>query len=192
MASCLAVLVLPVHAGTLIGTAMFLEQGLITTRPWAEPGQPPRCTLVMEKFTNLRPGKGCAPSPMTEASGRGNVVAPLRGTTWRLIDLRGATTPSQLDPKPRRPVELVFAAQEHMVAGSGGCNLLKGSFQLDGEQLRFGPLASTRMACPPALMAFERSYLERLAQVRRWSIDRRTLLLQDSTGHTLMVFQALS
>jgi heat shock protein HslJ len=89
-------------------------------------------------------------------------------------------------------VELVFAAQENRVAGSVGCNLLQGSFQLDADQLRFGPLATTRMACPPTLMAFERSVLETLALVRRWSIDRRTLLLQDATGRTLLVLQALA
>ena len=165
-------------------------QGLITTRPSAEPGQPPRRTLVVQKFLQVWPQQGCPPSPMAQGSERRRVVAPLRGTTWRLIDLRGATAPSALTPPPRRPVELVFAEKEDRVAGSGGCNLVNGGFRLDGGQLRFGPLASTRMACPPALMSFERSYVDALGRVRRWSIDKRTLLLQDATGRTLMVFQA--
>jgi uncharacterized lipoprotein NlpE involved in copper resistance len=38
-------------------------QGLITTRPSAEPGQPPRRTLVVQKFLNVWPGQGCPPSP---------------------------------------------------------------------------------------------------------------------------------
>lgn len=166
-------------------------QGLITTRPSAEPGQPPRRTMVVQKFIQVWPDQGCPPSPMAQGSERRPVAAPLRGTTWRLIDLRGATAPSQLSPQPLRPVQLVFAEEKDRMAGSGGCNLVNGGFQLDGEQLRFGALAATRMACPPALMTFEQSYLEALGRVRRWSIDKRTLLLQDATGRTLMVFQAL-
>jgi uncharacterized lipoprotein YbaY/heat shock protein HslJ/uncharacterized lipoprotein NlpE involved in copper resistance len=166
-------------------------QGLITTRPSAEPGQPPRRTLVVERFVNIWPGQGCPPSPMAGATEGRTLVAPLRGTSWRLLDLRGATPPSQLSPQPRRPVELVFAEQDNRVSGSGGCNLLSGSVQLDGELVRFGPLASTRMACPPALMAFERRYVEALGRVRRWSIDKRSLLLQDARGRTLLLFQAL-
>jgi heat shock protein HslJ len=39
-------------------------------------------------------------------------------------------------------------------------------------------------------MAFERRYGDALQRVRRWSIDKRTLLLQDARGRTLLVFSA--
>jgi len=65
-----------------------------------------------------------------------------------------------------------------------------GGFQRNGQQLRFSGLASTQMACPPELMAFERRDAEALAQVRRWSLDKRTLLLQDEQGRTLSLFSA--
>jgi heat shock protein HslJ len=45
------------------------------------------------------------------------------------------------------------------------------------------------MACLLEVMAFERRYSEALAQVRRWSIDKRNLLLQDATGRTLLLFR---
>ena len=51
-----------------------------------------------------------------------------------------------------------------------------GGFNLEGESIRFSQLASTRMACGP--------------EVRRWSIDKRSLLLQDAGGRTLLLFQA--
>jgi heat shock protein HslJ len=38
-------------------------------------------------------------------------------------------------------------------------------------------------------MAFERRYSDALARVRRWSIDKRSLLLQDGRGRTLLLFQ---
>jgi copper homeostasis protein (lipoprotein) len=46
------------------------------------------------------------------------------------------------------------------------------------------------MACPPAAMAFERRYTEALARVRRWSIDKANLLLQDERGRILLLFRA--
>jgi heat shock protein HslJ len=44
------------------------------------------------------------------------------------------------------------------------------------------------MACLPEVMAFEQRYSEALAEVRRWSIDKRNLLLQDGAGRTLLLF----
>jgi heat shock protein HslJ len=75
------------------------------------------------------------------------------------------------------------------VSGSGGCNRLMGSAQIKGEAIRFSQLASTQMACPPEVMAFEHRYGQALERVRRWRIDKRTLLLQDKQGRTLLVFQ---
>ena len=66
-----------------------------------------------------------------------------------------------------------------------------GGFQLDGEQVRFSRLASTQMACEPAAMAFERRFVDALAQVRRFSIDKQTLLLQNAQGRTLLLFRAM-
>jgi hypothetical protein len=65
-----------------------------------------------------------------------------------------------------------------------------GGFSLEGETIRFSQLASTRIACSPDVMAHERRYTETLGQVRRWSIDKRSLILQDASGKTLLLFQA--
>ena len=45
------------------------------------------------------------------------------------------------------------------------------------------------MACLPAAMASERRYGQALAKVRRWSIDKRNLLLQNAAGRTLLLFR---
>ena len=113
----------------------------------------------------------------------------LRGTLWRLQALQDGSRPTLIEP-PGRPAELQLAADQDRVSGSGGCNRLIGGFQLSGERIRFSRLGSTQMACPPAVMAFERRYSEALAQVRRWSLDKRSLLLQDARGRTLLVFSS--
>jgi heat shock protein HslJ len=53
--------------------------------------------------------------------------------------------------------------------GSAGCNSFSASYKLDGERLEFGPIASTEMACEPAAMEQERSFLSILAAVRSYS-----------------------
>ncbi len=161
------------------GQPLLVElQGLITQRPSMEAGQPPRRTLVVETFGTIRPGQVCPPP----------LVVPLRGTSWRLLALGGETVEPQ--QPPGRAIELQLSAETLRLAGSSGCNRLMGAFSLEGETIRFSQLASTRMACSPELMALEGRFSDALAQVRRWSIDKRSLLLQDACGKTMLLFQA--
>ncbi|MEB3321883.1 MAG: META domain-containing protein [Synechococcaceae cyanobacterium] len=151
--------------------------GRITTRPSAEPGQPPRRTVVVESFEKLGPD-GVCPRPLS-----------LRGTPWRLVALRGPSLPAAPVP-PARPVGLVLAAEGERLSGSGGCNRLMGGFQLEGNRLRIGPVATTRMACPPPQMDLEQRYLGALEEVRRWRIQGRRLLLEDGAGRTVLEYRA--
>ncbi|MFM7360373.1 MAG: META domain-containing protein [Cyanobium sp.] len=163
-------------------------QGLIASRPSPEPGQPPRRTLIVEKFVSIDAASTCPEPSGAQATPSRLRVAPLRGTRWRLLALGGQTvaTPAL----PGRAAMLQFATDSDLLSGSGGCNRLMGGFRLAGETLGFSPLASTKMACGPETMALERRFSEALGQVRRWSIDRRSLLLQDAVGRTLLLFQA--
>lgn len=168
-------------------------RGRIAMRASAEPGQAPRRTLIVEKFSRIDPASTCPPPSGAQASStspaaRGARVAPLRGTRWRLLAFGGemVATPSP----PGRPPTLQFAVDRDRVSGSGGCNRLMGGFRLAGEMLSFSRFAGTKMACGPEAMALERRYSEALDRVRRWSIDKRSLMLKDAGGRTLLLFQA--
>ena len=63
------------------------------------------------------------------------------------------------------------------VTGSGGCNSFFGSFEQAGRRLTFGPLASTRKACPPAVMDGERDFLDLLGRVRAVDATHAVLTL---------------
>lgn len=164
-------------------------EGLIANRPSAEPGRGPERTLVVERFVGVHPGKGCRQASATAPSHAPLARPELRGTLWRLQALQDGPTPTLLKP-PGKAAELQLAADSERVSGSSGCNRLMGSFQLNGEQVRFSRLASTKMACPPEVMAYERRLVEALEQVRRWSIDKRNLLLQNERGRTMLLFTA--
>jgi len=78
------------------------------------------------------------------------------------------------------------------VAGSTGCNRYSASYALDGEALELGPIASTRMACPPPADAVEREYVAALERVAGWRLDGEQLVLLDEGGAELLRFDPRS
>ena len=85
----------------------------------------------------------------------------LRGTRWRLQALQDSSGPTLVKPPGPAP-ELLLAVDQERVSSTGGCNRLMGGFRLAGEEFSFSRLASTKMACLPEVMAFERRYSEAL------------------------------
>jgi len=75
------------------------------------------------------------------------------------------------------------------VGGSGGCNRYTASYTVDGEELRIGTVAATRMACPPPADAVESAYLAALGRVAEWRTDVEELLLLDVDGAELLRFR---
>ena len=67
---------------------------------------------------------------------------PFLDTTWNLVELEGESIEH---PGPRIP-HLRFEPDK--VSGFDGCNNFFGNYTSEGNKLSFGPLASTRMACP--------------------------------------------
>ncbi len=101
-------------------------------------------------------------------------ATPFDGTRWMLVELEGeGVAPAGDDRAPH----LVFDAAASRVSGSGGCNRLAGSFERNGDDLRFGPIAATRMACAEEVMRRERVFLDALGTVTRHQVEGRTLAL---------------
>lgn len=76
------------------------------------------------------------------------------------------------------------------ISGSGGCNRYFGTATVAGEAISFGPIGTTQMACPPAVMNQESKYIAALREARGWRHDaaRRKLTLVDAGGRPLVVF----
>lgn len=64
---------------------------------------------------------------------------------WRIRTLNGAALPAEAATEAM----LSFDPATNKVAGSTGCNRLMGTYAITGTGIMFGPLATTRMACPP-------------------------------------------
>ena len=103
-----------------------------------------------------------------------NGAVTLAYTEWTLVELDG--DPLEIAPDELAP-SLVLDLEEARVTGSGGVNRLTGQFALSGNELRFGPLATTRMAGPENAMQREDAFLAALERVTSYALDDRTLTL---------------
>jgi len=74
-------------------------------------------------------------------------------------------------------------------AGHSGCNRFTGSYTLEGESLKFGPLASTKMACTPEHMEQERAWFQMLEQVRGFEATHLVLKLKAGDGKVIATLQ---
>ncbi len=111
----------------------------------------------------------------------------LDGTSWQLDEYRDASG-SLVPIAPDTVVTARFQATE--ISGTAGCNNYSGSFQVDGNQLAFSPLATTRKVCsdPSEIMDQENAYLSALGEVQEFRHRGDTLEMSDSNGNTLLVF----
>jgi heat shock protein HslJ len=154
-------------------------EGRVEPRPSAEEGQPPRQTLVVQRFVGIWPGETC---------GNPQVDSPLRNTNWKLVRLNGA--PVRVVPRQHQPY-LVLGKDEQRVSGDGGCNRFTGGFELDGDRLRFRGMAGTMMACLDG-MEQEGRFMQALQKVERYRISGSHLEMLDSSGAVVARFEAVA
>ena len=85
----------------------------------------------------------------------------IAGRDWRAVDLNGLAVTGE------RPLSLRL--DDGRVSGHGGCNSFTGTYKGDGDKIEFGPLATPRMACDPAIMEQESRFLSILGAARGYS-----------------------
>jgi len=124
-------------------------------------------------------------TPIEQSSlGAGN--ASLENTYWKLASLGDTAVASA---SQQQEPHLVFNSENHHVSGSGGCNRLTGSYEINGDQLSLGEMASTMMACLKG-MDTEQAFLKALSQVKTWKITGQHLELFDIDGKLVARLEA--
>jgi copper homeostasis protein (lipoprotein) len=151
-------------------------EGQVAPRPKME-GQGTQPSLVVDRFVGIWPGEKCAArfSP-----------APLETTNWKLTQL--LDKPVTIAAKQGEP-HFILDSKTKRITGSGGCNRFTGSYQRSGDQLTFGKMAMTFMACAEG-MEIEREFMAALAQVKSWKIFGEHLELLDGNRGFLARFAA--
>jgi heat shock protein HslJ len=117
-------------------------------------------------------------------------AALLAETNWHVQSynngLAGVTS-----PLPQTQLTANFGS-DGTVTGRAGCNTYRGSYTVEGGALSFGPLATTRMACPAPTMEQERAFLAALQATSQFSLTAERLTLRDGNGSTQVVFIAVT
>ncbi|WP_228339761.1 META domain-containing protein [Marinobacter sp. F3R08] len=108
----------------------------------------------------------------------------LRGAEWVVEDVadKGIIDSSRIT------IEFL---EGNRIAGRATCNRYSGTYKLGGEGIDIGPLATTRMACAPALMHQEERFLALLDEVTSARIGQQgQLLLSTPDGSRMRAFQS--
>jgi heat shock protein HslJ len=79
--------------------------------------------------------------------------------------------------------------REGRLAGHSGCNRYTGSYSQDGQSLKLGPMAATRMACAPERMEQERAWFQMLDKVRGFEATHLVLKLKAADGKVIATLQ---
>ncbi len=104
--------------------------------------------------------------------------AGLPGSTWVLTALGGSEDTADIFPT------IEFGA-DGTVSGFAGCNRYNGSYSLDGTTLSFGPLAATKMGCPPPASEVEAAFLQAMSGVTSFTLAPDRLVLD---GPVILAF----
>jgi len=100
----------------------------------------------------------------------------LEDVYWKLVELDGEAVDTAACPQEPH---LLFLSEGSRLAGSGGCNRLAGTYEAAGEELRFQPIAMTRMACEPSVMELEHAVAAALGATDGYRITDGELELRN-------------
>ena len=145
------------------------QKTLFTTNtiyPVITKGNPKDVDLVLAKVGDI-----------DESAGDETLV----GTSWKLQDLQGTRVLGQVEATLSFP-------EVGLVAGNATCNRFFGTVEIKGNNMKFGPLGSTKMACADSVMNQETKYLQALHEVEEFTIqepDHILLLKSDGTKEPL-------
>lgn len=82
-------------------------------------------------------------------------------------------------------VTAVFAP-DGTLSGNGGVNTYNATYTTSGSSIKIGPIASTKMAGPEALMTQETAYFAALEKATTYAMEGDIMTLRDSTGAAMV------
>ncbi|MBD9558379.1 META domain-containing protein [Ensifer sp. ENS03] len=102
-------------------------------------------------------------------------VPPQLVATWLAEDIGGGGVIDNLQ-------STLEIREDGTYGGMAGCNHFTGTFSLSGSKITFGPAASTRKMCVPAVMNQEQKFLKALSNELSWSVEGSKLVLGKAGG----------
>jgi heat shock protein HslJ len=121
---------------------------------------------------------GCVSAPVEPE----NPVLPLTNTYWKLVEVRGQQVPAA---EKAREAHMILL-DDGRVNGFSGCNRFMGRYQVEGSNLLFDAMGSTRMACPDTQT--EPMLFAAFANTVGVNLSGHRLRLMDEAGNELAEF----
>lgn len=134
--------------------------------------------LSQDKSVVLQFAKGEIPKA---EGGVTRVNAETLAATWTLTSFTGEDVAKLYTGK----VPTIVFAADGKVSGNGGCNSYRGTYTLEENTVTFGPLMSTKMACPS--LDGETKFTQALSSPLQATINGNTLVFLKE-GEVVMQF----
>ena len=115
-------------------------------------------------------------------------ASDLEGVLWRMVSYRNADS-EMVQSFPE--VKSIAGFENGQVTGNTGCNNYNGTYDVDGNRISFGPMASTLMACPPPETEQEQGYLSALGMVSTFAVDGDNLEMMNEAGEVVLAYEAM-
>ena len=107
----------------------------------------------------------------------------LKNTSWKLLNRDGQDISKSISKNDNN---ITLSFNENGINGNSGINNYFGDYEIVNNNIKVGPLGSTKMAGPENLMKVEREFLELLENSKKVKLsDQKTLVLTTDKGKTL-------
>jgi heat shock protein HslJ len=114
-----------------------------------------------------------------------NGSANLEGKLWQMKSYRSADG-QMVETMP--DVKTTAEFNNGQVGGNAACNSYSGPYEVNGDKIEFGMMASTMMACPEPIMEQEMGYLAGLEQVATFEVTADSLKMFDADSEIVLEF----
>jgi heat shock protein HslJ len=74
------------------------------------------------------------------------------------------------------------------ISGVSGCNQYNASYEASGDEISFGPIAGTKMACPEPQGSTEARFLQLLESIATYEVSGRSMSMNDGDGTPVLQF----
>jgi heat shock protein HslJ len=109
--------------------------------------------------------------------------ADLEGASWILTQMTTVGGQTEI-------VSVGVSAQfdGSTISGNSGCNQYNASYEAQGSQISFGPIAGTKKLCGDPADSTETRYLQLLGDVGSFRISGRSMSMNDQSGTPVLQF----
>ncbi len=130
--------------------------------------------------TNLPTGSAAPSTGATSGGGSSSSMTSIEGD-WQLVTVGGAPAVAGSE------ATMLLAGGK--ATGTTGCNRYNGTYTLNGtDGIKFGPIASTMMACAGPVMTQEQAFNAALTATTTYSVAGTTLTFKDASGAAVATF----